>query len=426
MRLHERVDEHFYTGDIMIARVHGTKDFVDLKLYNFVLKKIKHHGGLYNFHEIETPILEPIELFEPLRGANSGGISHEMYTLTTAHGTALCLRPEAMPSIIRAYRDNGVTSSPWKVYMHGPMFPYGHPQHYVNQFSMAMINVNALAQDAHFLKMLDTLFHDVFTLENYVLKINFLGCLADRARYLDALKSFFANHKHAVCSSCQIHVEKNVTRIFDCSNEVCRQLCAQAPKTIDFLCSACESEWSSLKYFLAVLSINHMIDPMLMSRSEHCHHTIFEFIAQERDAKDTFCWGGHYSLGFSPEDTKDISSLGASIDMRRLIALIEKKLNNLPLEQEPVLHAIIPVTEQQRPLALLIAYELQAHGYATEVLVESDPLTTMMKKTQTLGARYVLMVGPDEQHQGTITIKDMQKGEQITLRQAEIVTFLRH
>ena len=48
-----------------------------------------------------------------------------------------------------------------------------------------------------------------------------------------------------------------------------------------------------------------------------------------------------------------------------------------------------------------------------------------MKKANKLGAKYALLIGPDEQQQGVIAVKNMINGQTETTKQADLVHFLK-
>ena len=99
---------------------------------------------------------------------------------------SICLRPEITASMVRAFVDNGIQITPWKVFTFGPCFRYERPQkgrfREFHQVSMEVIGSSAVAQDVQMIKMLDRLFHETLRFNNYALLINYLGCPADRMR----------------------------------------------------------------------------------------------------------------------------------------------------------------------------------------------------------------------------------------------------
>ncbi len=414
----------------MITRVRGTEDFLDLTLQNFVLDQIKKHLHLYNFSEVETPILEPTSLFIRAVGEQTDIVSKEMYVLDQDKEESICLRPEATASIVRAYVENGVQQAPWKVFLHGPMFRRERPQkgrwRQFSQLTIEAINQSNVHYDAHFLKMLDVLFSQTFKLENYVLKLNFLGCINDRKKHKDALLKFLNKKQDALCPTCRDRKDKNTLRVFDCKNEACKQEYIHAPKIIDYLCKDCSGEWKSLENLLQMLSLSYVIDNFLVRGLDYYNKTVFEFSSRDLGAQNAFCGGGRYALGKEVGGKDDFPSVGVGIGMGRLIMLVEKTQNRLALPEPRPLHVIIPMTKEQQPLALLLAQELLQNNLCTEIFLQEASMTNMMKKANKIGARYVLVLGEDELKNGTIMIKNMLNGESTSVQQNKFLSAIIH
>src|SRR3989344_1223623 len=89
-----------------------------------VRKAVKETSDAYNFLRIDTPILEPAELFERSLGAASEAVEKQMFVFKTKGGDSLVLRPEGTASIARAYLEHGLSQlgSPTKLYYIGAMF----------------------------------------------------------------------------------------------------------------------------------------------------------------------------------------------------------------------------------------------------------------------------------------------------------------
>ena len=424
-----------------MLRVKGTNDFLDLTLYNFVIEQIRKHLGIYCFNQIETPILEHTELFKRTLGLHTDVVNKEMFLIKpharTHHeafegeeseGEQLCLRPEITASMVRAFVDNGIQITPWKVFTIGPCFRYERPQkgrfREFHQVSMEVIGSAPVAQDVQMIKMLDRLFHETLKFNNYALLINYLGCPADRAVYKEKLKKFL-DAQTGLCSDCMVRKEKNIMRIFDCKVETCQKIYQNAPHIIDYLCKTCQEEWQTLQHDLELLSVTFVVQPKLVRGLDYYNKTVFEFVSGALGAQNTFCGGGRYDQLVTQIGGKtDQQSIGAAIGIERLLLLLEPFKDSLALPHPPKLHAILPLALEQQMLALLLADELQAVGLCTEVLLEGASIKSMMNRANKLGAAYALILGADEQQKNQVTVKNMITGAQETIPQAQMVAYL--
>ncbi len=413
----------------MITRVRGTEDHLDLTLYNFIVSTTQEHFGRHNFNQISTPILEHTQLFVHSLGTSTDVVSKEMYIIDGEQENSICLRPEVTAATIRACFENRVDRFPWKVYNIGPMFRRERPQkgrlRQFHQISLEIIGTKAIAHDAHFIKALDTFFSAGLKLENYALKINFLGCLNDRTEHKEKLLAFLNTKLDQICTTCTERKDKNTLRIFDCKNETCKQLYQSAPRLTDYLCTTCSQEWQTLQTFLQLTGVNYIIDTNLVRGLDYYNRTVFEFFSKDLGAQDTFCGGGRYSLGREVGAKEDYESIGAAMGIERLLLLLEPRQSQLTLAQQPILHVIMPLSEQQDALALLLANTLQYRKLATDIIFEKASMTNMLKKANRTGAKYVLVLGDEEQKNGTVTIKNMITGHTEVVKQTEVANALK-
>ncbi len=416
-----------------ISRIKGTQDFLDLSLYNFFIKKATDHMHLYHFSQIETPILEPVELFQRSLGEQSDIISKEMFLIASGEEKEerICLRPEGTAPAVRAFIENNVQNTPWKIFLYGPMFRYERPQkgryRQFHQFSMEVIGSAAIAQDAQFIKMLERLFHETFMLNSFTLDINFLGCQSDRVKYREILHKFLTGPKAAnICETCKVRREKNIMRVFDCKSPICQEIYKNAPYIADHLCAGCAAEWQELQDELELLSVSFAYRPTLVRGLDYYSKTVFEFSSGLLGAQSAFCGGGRYDMLAKELGAKeDQPSIGAAIGIERILLMLETVKDRLPIEQAPALHMIIPLGAEQKKLGLLLADELQAKGLCTDILVEGASIKSMMRQANKMGAAYCLILGDEEQKTRTVMVKNMVTGAEERIAQIDVISYLK-
>lgn len=419
----------------MFNRVKGTQDILDLTLYNFALEQIKKHVHTYNFHEIATPIIEQTELFRRSLGLQTDVVSKEMFIMANRdeqETESICLRPEATASIMRAFIENGIQQTPWKVFLHGPMFRYERPQkgryRQFTQVSIEVIGASSVANDVQLITMFDRLFHHVFNINSYVLLLNFLGCQPDRAEYKKVLKKFLdSSAAQGICDLCKERKEKNILRIFDCKNPQCQEVYKTAPRLLNHLCQTCATEWDQLQESLDLLSVSYQITPNLVRGLDYYNKTVFEFSSANLGAQSAFCGGGRYDqLALELGAREDQPSVGAAIGFDRLLLLLEPLKEKMLLPTLPALYLIIPLSRAQQSLALLVADELLAQGLCTELLLDDEQsVKSMMRKANKSGAAFAIMIGENEQQNHSVTIKNMLDGTQEEIKQSSLVDYLK-
>ncbi len=418
----------------MIPRVKGTQDFIDCTLFNFIIDSIKKHLTFYHFTEIQTPILESVDLFVRSLGTHTDVVSKEMFLIESRQESSegrICLRPEGTAPTVRAFNEHHIQTIPWKVFAWGPMFRYERPQkgrfRQFHQVTMEIIGSGSVAEDVQFITMLDRFFHENLKLHNYALVLNFLGCSDDREKFLVTLKKFLDKPGivENICAQCRERKEHNIMRIFDCKNPQCQELYKTAPHIADNLCAQCSQEWQDLQNQLSLLSVSYAYKPTLVRGLDYYNKTVFEFVSKDLGAQDTFCGGGRYNqLVKELGNKQDQPAIGAGLGIERLMLLLEPLRDQLHIAHAPALHMIIPMKSSQHTLALLLADELRAHNICTDIILEGS-MKSMMRKASSFGAAYALILGETEQQNRTVMVKNMVTGTEESVAQVDLVKYLK-
>lgn len=410
-------------------RVRGTEDFLDLTLLNAVLNLMKEHFERHNFHQIQTPILEYTSLFTRPLGEETDVVSKEMYTFapTGEAEETISLRPELTAPIVRAFLENSIQTTPWKVYAYGSAFRRERPQkgrwREFSTLSLELIGAESIMHDVQTLKMLSDLFINTLKIPAFTLKINFLGTKEDRVSHKEALKDYLNGVANQMCATCMVRKEKNILRIFDCKNATCQKAYVAAPKLTDFLSESSAAEWNMVKDTLKALGVAFEHDPMLVRGLDYYAKTVFEFVSLDLGSQSTFCGGGRYEIAQSLGARDPVPSVGVGIGMGRvLMILAQHNAVQAPAKQPLVL--ILPFSGDQQLLALTVHEAVVCAGHRSDVLLDNPSVKSLMRKADKMAADFVVLLGEDEQKNGTAVVKNMKTGESKIVAQSEICTAL--
>lgn len=413
----------------MIFRVKGTHDLLDTQLYDFLLDAAKQHVVSYHFETIYTPLIEHVDLFKRSLGDYTDVVSKEMFIIQTAGGEQLCLRPEMTASMVRAFLENSIQTTPWRVFSFGPVFRYERPQkgrcRQFHQMNFELLGAESVMYDVELIVMLDRLFHERLRINNYALLINYLGCADDRITYRNQLQAQLYELGDQICATCQVRREKNPLRVFDCKNAQCQELYNHVALITDFLCGDCQQEWRDLQESLSLLSVSYVHNPRLVRGLDYYNKTAFEFVSNNLGAQNAFCGGGRYDSLVSQFDaSRSVPAIGAAIGIERLLLLLEPYKEMLQLPNKSVVHAIIPLSKKQAMLALFIADTLRAHNVSVEVLLDEGSIKSLFRKVDKMGATWALIIGEDEQKENTVMVKNMITGAQEKVHQIDLIGYL--
>lgn len=133
--------------------------------------------------------------------------------------------------------------------------------------------------------------------------------------------------------------------------------------------------------------------------------------------------GGRYDGTIGVFLGRQVSAVGASLGVDRCLTLLAD-LKLLPTEQAKVDIAVLAFPECQA-YGFALAARLREQGTSTIIYPGgSKKLGTMLSFAEN-AARYAAIIGTQEQKSGLLTIKDLAKREQTTMREEEIVSHIR-
>jgi len=240
-----------------IKSVRGTRDLLppETALWNFVEAAVRDVFRVYNFHEIRTPIIEDLALFQRSVGEETDIVGKEMFAwedrarAQSEKGQWLALRPENTAGVVRAYIEHKLWERPGlqKLYYIGPQFRRERPQkgryRQFYQIGAEVIGPTSAGSespsvDAEVLEMLATLL-DRVGISGWTLELNSVGCANDRPKYFKALQAALKGVVGGMCSDCQRRAVTNPLRVFDCKVPADQPIIEKLPRMADYLDEAC-------------------------------------------------------------------------------------------------------------------------------------------------------------------------------------------
>ena len=406
-------------GIDMIQKIKGTMDILpeETPLWRYIEGVMREEAEKYGYGEIRTPTFENTELFVRGVGDTTDVVQKEMYTFADRdEGRSISLRPEGTASVVRALIENGKCSDPMplKYYYIMSCFRHEKPQagrsrEFV-QFGTEMFGSNSPASDATAIALANSVLKRL-GLKNVKLHINSIGCKECRPKYRQALVDYYNANYSCLCDTCKTRLEKNPLRLLDCKNPDCHALAEKAPRTVDYLCESCESNFGLLKAALDAMKIDYVVDPSIVRGLDYYTGTVFEFIAEGIGAQSTVCGGGRYDGLVSSLGGPELAGIGFGMGITRLIlAMRELGLDNIETAR-PTLY-IASLGERAMIKGLEITERLRAEGKYAECDVVGRSLKAQMKYANKKGARYTLIIGDSEVEAGVAQLRDMESGEQ--------------
>ena len=424
----------------MIKAIRGTRDLLppDTDLWNFVEARVRSVFQRYNFREIRTPVFEATELFARGVGEDTDIVSKEMFTwedkarAQSEKAQSLTLRPENTAGVVRSYieHDLGRSGQLQKLYYIGPQFRRERPQkgRYRQFFQIGAEVIGPPSagselpiRDAEVIEMLTALLDSV-GLNGWTLHLNSVGCANDRAAYNAALREALAGVKDKMCADCQRRAETNPLRVLDCKVPEDQPIIEALPKISQYLDEPCRQHFADVKAILDTMGIAYHVNERMVRGLDYYTRTTFEFTHGDLGAQSAVLGGGRYDGLSESLGGPKAPGIGFAIGEDRMIMALQAQQAAATIAVDAY---IAPLGAGMNRHALKLARELRDAGLVADVGDESFRLKKGFEAAEKMNARYVIIVGENEVKADAFAVKNIKKGEQVTVPRAELAAALR-
>jgi histidyl-tRNA synthetase len=151
--------------------------------------------------------------------------------------------------------------------------------------------------------------------------------------------------------------------------------------------------------------------------------TIYETFLLDDPKIGSVCSGGRYDNLAGLFTKQELSGVGASLGLDRLLAAMDG-LNMLPKTATPAPMLMVQFGAESLGVYQKTARMLRTAGLGVEVYPEAKKLAVQFKYAESRGFRLALIAGPDEVAQGVWKVKDLVSRVETTVTEAGLVDAL--
>lgn len=403
-----------------IVGVKGMNDILpaDAPLWELFENTVRTVLKSYGFQQIRTPIVEPTALFARGLGAVTDIVEKEMYSFVdTMNGDQLTLRPESTAGVVRAALEHNLTyDGPKRLWYAGPMFRHERPQRgryrQFHQIGAEAIGFAGPDIDAELIMMCQRLWDDL-GLQDVRLELNSIGDADERNRHRADLIAYFEQHADLLDAEAKKRLHSNPLRILDTKNPTMQEMVNAAPKLLDYLGQESLAHFEGVQKILRHNAIPFTINPRLVRGMDYYNRTVFEWVTDQLGAQGTVCGGGRYDPLIEMFGGKPTPACGFAMGVERLLELM--KANG---EQYAPNQCDVYIVHQGEPAQLqasVVAERLRDAGL--DVVLHCAASTgigsfkSQMKRADSSGSAYAIIIGEDEMAQGVAVVKEMRAHE---------------
>ena len=401
---------------MITQRPKGTQDWYGDDMYKrtVIEKTARELCKVFNIKEVITPVFEHTVLFQRGVGETTDVVQKEMYTFEDKGHRSITLKPEGTAGAMRAYLENNMYAdpAPTKLFYVTPAFRYEQPQsgrlRQHHQFGVEFVGSESPLVEVELITLVTTLIRKL-GLKDAKLHINSIGCPNCRKKYNDVLLAYLKEHEDHLCPTCRERMLKNPLRVIDCKVPECKEIVANAPRTVDYLDDECREHFEELQALLTELNIPFEIDTGIVRGLDYYTKTVFEFVNSEGF---TLCGGGRYdNLIHEIDEKHNVPSVGFGMGLERILYFLDKE--HVELEKEEPIELYVGVLgKEARGRAYKLVNDLRQSGVIVETDYMDRSAKAQMKYANKLGARYTVILGENELNSNMAKIKNMETGEQ--------------
>jgi len=417
----------------IIRPVKGTRDFYpeQMAVRTWLYKTMREVAESFGYQEWEAPYLEGLELYAAKSGEEL--VKEQSYVFTDRGGDEITLRPELTPSLARliAQKQQELTF-PLRWWSFGPFWRYERPQkgrtREFFQWNVDMLGADTPEADAENVAVLATFFQrvglnpdDVIILVNDRRLINAQFDQFDVKAEMRPEVSSWIDRRGKLSPDAW---EAYGTEIGLSASQLAnlkgmlenKELWKQSPEQVRFFKA------------IEALGLSHFVqfDPVIMRGLLYYTGTVFEAWEVGGDIRRSILGGGRYDNLLADVGGDPLPAVGFAMgDV--VITLLLEKYGLLPSELDinpaPVL---VTVFDEERQLASLeLGAKLRKAGLNAVVYPEAIKLGKQFKYADRIGAKVVLVLGPDEAKGKSVTVKNLTSGEQSIVPQVEATEVIR-
>lgn len=398
--------------------------------YSFVRKTAQAILERAGSQRIETPLFEEADLVKRGVGGSTDIVRKEMFTVYYFgdHGGYI-LRPEGTAAIVRAYLQNGLKQfpAPLKLWTDGPMFRAENVQdgryRQFHQIDYEVLGNDSPLVDAEAIALLVEVVK-ALGLKKVRVKLGSIGDPEDRDAYNEYLRGLFTPHLERLSDDSKDRLTRNPMRILDSKSAEDQALIAelQVKPMLEFLGADAKAHFEEVQQYLRDWQVEFDIDPSIVRGLDYYRRTAWELHHEGVGAKSALCGGGRYDGLAEQLGGAAVPGIGWAFGIERLLLAMEADGVEIPAPGGPQLY-VVALDEENVPLAAKTAMQARAFIRAEFAYRAMKP-GNAFKDAERRGAVWVGLIGSEEAHNGTLSLKNMQSGEQKVVKVGELAEAL--
>ena len=423
----------------------GFRDFLPPQkaLRQQVIQTIKNTFEVFGFEPLGTPSLEYASILEGKYGEEGDKL---IYKFNDRGGRKVALRYDLTIPLARVIAMHPTIPKPFKCYHIDPVWRADKPQRgrfrEFWQCDADIVGSDSMLAEA---EIITTIYHILKALNfnQFTIRINNRKILNGMAQSLGIEEATIPALLRIIDKLEQKGIEGVKTELNakgfkkESVNTLLELFNTTAGKSIDFIdlkrkfsnsplltegITELECIFSSLTA-LGVDAQYYSFDLSLARGLDYYTGPIFETTLEEPKI-GSITGGGRYDNLIGLFSNTNIPATGSSFGLERIVTVMEElKLAPLPSTITEVMVTIF--TPELQEDALRLTAQLRSHGIKTEIYFKHAKMKKQLSYASNKGVPLVAIIGPDEQKNNTVILRNMIKGSQEAIAADELTSVIK-
>lgn len=422
----------------MLDLVRGTKDLFGINLlkHKKIIQSAEDLSKRFNFHELQTPIIEKAGLFAKALDDETDIMNKEIYSFKDKGDELIALRPEFTACIMRhvIHNPNHLLKKPHKIFSYGPLFRYDRPQagrqRQFSQINFEVLGASSMLYDAELILLAKKIL-SALKISDYQIHINYLGGPIAKEKYERLLFEYFSLHKSKLSESSSSKLDKNPLRILDSKDLNDQDIIKDAPGIDQVLSNRDIEIFEEFKYFLDHLGIKYIWNKQMVRGLNYYTGTIFEFVTEKIGAQSAILGGGRYDTLYENMGGKNpytvnqgentiLPAVGFAAGIERLSLLMDDICH---VKRNLICIASISFNENANSLKIAEILRTNICNSSVEILSFNGNMKKKLEMAAKIDSDYIIFIGEDEIASQVFSLRNMHTKEVHKLDMQGIIDF---
>jgi len=416
----------------IIKSVKGTRDYFpdEMGFRTWLYRKVREVSESFGYQEFEGPFLESIDLYAAKSGEEL--VKEQSFVFPDRGGDLLTLRPELTPTLVRmvAQRQRQLVY-PLRWWSFGPFWRYERPQkgrtREFFQWNIDLIGIASPEADAEMVAIMAGLFKSVgLTPDEATIAVNNRRLMDAEINKLEIEPTARASVTRLIDRKEKLPAEK--------WNSYALEL-GLTPQQLDNLQKILSNNelWKKseelTRFFKAIESLGVskyvQFNPQIIRGLDYYTGTVYEGKAVTPDIRRSIAGGGRYDNLLADVGGDPLPGTGFAMGDLVISILLDKlghKPTSLDLSTAPV---IVTVFNEELLLdSYHLAAELRTGGLKVAVYPTIEKLGKQFKYADRIGAKIVVVIGPEEIESDQVMVKNLSSGIQKSVSRNLVVDMI--